>query len=43
MNKILESYLQHFVRVNMYDFEIYEDHTSHLEKLEKVFVHLDET
>ena len=42
MNKVLEPYLGHFVRVFMDVFEIYGDKTSHLEKLEKVFERLDE-
>lgn len=43
MNKVLEPYLGHFVRVFMDDFEIYEDRASHLEKLEKVFERFDES
>ena len=43
MNKVLEPYLGHFVRVFMDDFEIYRDRASHSEKLEKVFEHLDES
>ena len=43
MNKVLELYLGHFVRVFMDDFGIYADSASYLEKLEKVFERLDES
>ena len=43
INKVLEPYLRHFVRVFMDDFEIYGDRASHSEKLEKVFEYLDES
>ena len=41
MNKVLVLYLGHFVGVYMDDFGIYGDRASHLEKLEKIFEHLD--
>ena len=42
MNKILEPFLGHLVRVFMDDFGIYGNWALHLEKLEKVFERLDE-
>ena len=43
MNKVLKPYLEHFVRVFKDSFLIYLDWSSHLEKLEKVSEHLDES
>lgn len=42
MNKVLEPYLRHFLRVFMDEIGIYGDMASSLEKLEKVFERLDE-
>lgn len=42
INKVLKSYLRHFVRVFMDDFGVYGDQTPYLEKLEKNFERLDE-
>jgi hypothetical protein len=43
INKVLESYLGHFVRVFMDDFVIYRSRIDHLKNLEKLFQRLDET
>lgn len=42
MNKVMEPYLGHFVRMFIDAFGIYVDRASHLEKLEKVFERLDQ-
>ena len=42
MNKVLKPYLWHFVIVFMNNFGVYENRTSHLKKLEKIFERLDQ-